>query len=792
MLSMRSAVLLPLLVLPGIAHGYSGTADVTLAWGAGGTSLGWSGSTQNALDVLTDATRLTTLDGSNQTTYFNADFASSSDYAAGTGDDCLTQRPGYDTIVLRKYGCRQLDSTGNLVPVFHGSSAVDEGPAAAAVGTLNFTDDTLTGTLTVVATTDEPTGGNESSAGNGASGFNLRVQDGSAYGNAWYGVSAGATLTVDLTGNFSAAGWEITGGTVRVTDPGFQCQQGGIGGVAPQFVLCQVSAVPGGLAADGSNLSFGLDADGGGAGTSMTPVLVRDSAGTVVASLGGVLASLTVTAGGVLTTEFGEYRSGTGTGSGGCLGQIRWDGSKITCGTLTAGSLEISGTATPVDTDPEPFAFDSVLDADLSVVLVSGAATITGIAAPARITVTGGQYSIGCTGTFTSAAGNVSQGSTVCVRHTSAAVPATDTVTTLTVGSITGTFTSTTGAAPPDTTPDAFVFVDQMDVALSTDITSAEVTISGIDSPATVTVAGGSYSVGCSGTFVSAPGTVANGQAICVRHTSSASNASTVSTTLTVDTVSDTFSSTTVAAGPPDTTPDAFSFAAQSNVALSTAVASAPAIITGITAPAAVSVTGGAWSAGCNGTFVSTQGSITAGQAVCVRHTSAAANGTVTSTTLTVGGISAVFSSTTVGATPPDTTPNAFVFTDQSGVALSTPVTSAAVTITGIDAAAPISVSGGEYSVGCGASFGAAPGSILAGQSVCVRHSSAAANSTVTSTTLTVGGVSDVFTSTTLASSGGSGGGGGGGAVDGGLLGLLVGVSALRRRALSRGARAGR
>ena len=98
---------------------------------------------------------------------------------------------------------------------------------------------------------------------------------------------------------------------------------------------------------------------------------------------------------------------------------------------------------------------------------------------------------------------------------------------------------------------------------------------------------------------------------------------------------------------------------------------------------------------------------------------------------------------------PADTTPDAFTFTDQTGVTPSSVVTSAAVTISGIDAASAISVTGGEYSIGCSATYGAAAGEINPGQQVCVRHTSAATGDTSTDTTLTVGGVSDTFTSTT-------------------------------------------
>ena len=90
-----------------------------------------------------------------------------------------------------------------------------------------------------------------------------------------------------------------------------------------------------------------------------------------------------------------------------------------------------------------------------------------------------------------------------------------------------------------------------------------------------------------------------------------------------------------------------------------------------------------------------------------------------------------------------------FTFVDQTNVPLSTTITSAAVTITGIAAPAAISVTGGTYSIGCGATFTSAIGSISNGQTVCVRHTSAATASTVTNTVLTVGGVADTFTSRT-------------------------------------------
>ena len=230
-----------------------------------------------------------------------------------------------------------------------------------------------------------------------------------------------------------------------------------------------------------------------------------------------------------------------------------------------------------------------------------------------------------------------------------------------------------------------------------------------------------------------------------------------------------------------DITPDAFSFASQTGVAPDTMITSNAVTITGIDVPAAIIVTNGEYSIDCGGTFTSSNGSIGDGQSVCVRHTSSAASSTAQVTTLTVGGTSATFTSTT---TDTDTTPDAFSFTNQTGVATGAVVTSNAVTITGIEASAQISVAGGEYSIGCSGTFTASNGTISDGQTVCVRHTSSAASSTAQVTTLTVGGVSGTFTSTTIAAPPPppppSQGGGGGGAM--GFMTLLTLLLLPRRR----------
>lgn len=198
----------------------------------------------------------------------------------------------------------------------------------------------------------------------------------------------------------------------------------------------------------------------------------------------------------------------------------------------------------------------------------------------------------------------------------------------------------------------------------------------------------------------------------------------------------------------PDTTPDAFHFTDQNGVTRGAAVTSDPVTIAGIDAAAPVSVTGGQYSVD-GGAFTATAGTVVAGDTVSVRHTASANFGTATDTVLTVGGVSDTFTSTTESAPLPDTTPDAFVFTDVTDVEPGDVVESNAITVTGIDAPSVIGVAGGEYRIGAGA-YTSVPGTVSAGQTVNVRVTAGAFGEDEEST-LTIGGVSDTFTATTRA-----------------------------------------
>lgn len=97
-----------------------------------------------------------------------------------------------------------------------------------------------------------------------------------------------------------------------------------------------------------------------------------------------------------------------------------------------------------------------------------------------------------------------------------------------------------------------------------------------------------------------------------------------------------------------------------------------------------------------------------------------------------------------------DAVPNSFAFTPLVGVPRNTAVTSSAITPTGYNMPASVSISaGGSYSIN-GGPFVTTVGTISPNQTVAVRLNSAASNNTQTCTTLTIAGVAGSFCATTL------------------------------------------
>ncbi|MFK5894256.1 MAG: RHS repeat-associated core domain-containing protein [Pseudomonadota bacterium] len=96
-----------------------------------------------------------------------------------------------------------------------------------------------------------------------------------------------------------------------------------------------------------------------------------------------------------------------------------------------------------------------------------------------------------------------------------------------------------------------------------------------------------------------------------------------------------------------------------------------------------------------------------------------------------------------------DTTPDAFTFTDQTNVSLSTQTTSNTITVSGINANATISITNGEYEINGDGNWLTTDSTVANTDTVKVRHTSSGSYSSTVDTTLTIGGISDIFTSTT-------------------------------------------
>ncbi len=154
------------------------------------------------------------------------------------------------------------------------------------------------------------------------------------------------------------------------------------------------------------------------------------------------------------------------------------------------------------------------------------------------------------------------------------------------------------------------------------------------------------YAIG-TGPFASTAGTVTNGQTVTVKVMTSASNNTAVTATLTIGGVNGAFVVTTAAV---DTTPDAFSFTAATDAQPNSANTSATITVAGINTATPISITGGTYSIVGGGTDL-TSGTVTNGQVVTVKTTAAAAPSTPVNAVLTIGGVSATYTVTTVADT---------------------------------------------------------------------------------------------------------------------------------------------
>jgi hypothetical protein len=209
------------------------------------------------------------------------------------------------------------------------------------------------------------------------------------------------------------------------------------------------------------------------------------------------------------------------------------------------------------------------------------------------------------------------------------------------------TFTFQQNGQVADTTPNQFTFTDYSNATVNTTYNSS-VTITGINTAVTAVYTGdanGSFSTDNS-TFNQSNKTVNNGDTIYLRLPSAGTNSTARTATITIGSISDSMTVTTVAAS--DTTPNAFSFTDVTG-ADTLSIYSDTVTITGIntSVTATITTTDGAIFKVNNGTANTSSKTVVNNDTITVSIATTSDSFTLHQATITVGGVSDTFSVTT-------------------------------------------------------------------------------------------------------------------------------------------------
>ncbi len=274
-----------------------------------------------------------------------------------------------------------------------------------------------------------------------------------------------------------------------------------------------------------------------------------------------------------------------------------------------------------------------------------------------------------------------------------------------------------TASTALDITPDPFAFDPVPEQAPGTMIVSSAAEIRGTNAPAPISVGGGAYSIN-GAAFTTAPGSVAPGARVRLRVAASPTPGALVTPVVTVGGVSAAWPVRTLAAvgGTADTDPDPFFFSTQTPVNAEDLI-TATLTITGINAPTPanlVSAVGATYSIN-GGVPDSAPTTLNNGDRVTIswQKTRAVAD----TVTLVVGSRSATWTVSLV-----DAEPDPLSFAAATAQA-NTVVTSAPLTVSGINVAVRVTVGGGSYSVNGGA-FTSADGLARSGDVLRLRTTS--------------------------------------------------------------------
>jgi hypothetical protein len=204
---------------------------------------------------------------------------------------------------------------------------------------------------------------------------------------------------------------------------------------------------------------------------------------------------------------------------------------------VNIGGVTSTYTVTTAAQPPQQPGFTPVTGSSVGVLQMSNPITVT---AAAQISVSSGaEYSING-GPFTSVAGTAQAGDQVIVEINAPSSYDSTSTAVLTIGGATSSFTVSTGAEP--VLQGSFTSVSG--AAVSSTQNSNPITVTGITTPAVISITGGQYSIN-GGAFTSAAGTVQPGDQVSVQMSAPSTYGATTTSTLTIDGVSTSFSVTT-------------------------------------------------------------------------------------------------------------------------------------------------------------------------------------------------------------------------------------------------------
>ena len=435
--------------------------------------------------------------------------------------------------------------------------------------------------------------------------------------------------------------------------------------------------------------------------------------------------------------------------------------------TVGDGSGRFTATTQAMDEVPDPFAigaFGALTGLEPNAVAVSNAVRVTGINAPLPVSTSRGEVAVANTTTVPisgwAANATVRNNGYVFARLTTSPSFNTAVVANVAVGNAVSTFSATTRLI--DLTPDLFDLGDLTGLNPNTVAVSNAVRITGIDLPMPVTTTRGEVAVANTTTIPAsgwaANATVAAGEYLFARMNASASFATTLSATVTVGSVSGTFSVTTrdISTTPDPVTFTLNAFGTLTDQDLSTLVVSNAVRITGIEIPVSVTTTRGEVAV-ANTTTIPVSGwaanaTVLSGQYVFARMNTSANFATTLLANVTVGSATGTFRATTKAM---DITPDVFDFGTLTDLDLNQLVVSNAVRITGIDATANVTTSLGEVAVANTITVPntgwTARTTISNGAYLFARMNSSPSFATTLSATITVGTGTGTFTATTKA-----------------------------------------